>query len=86
MGGNLARGRLCGKEALMPELPEVETVMRGLRAVLEGRRITHAETTRPDLRWPFPDGLARRLTGARVTGFRGGGSTCSRGWTRRRAC
>jgi formamidopyrimidine-DNA glycosylase len=54
----------------MPELPEVETVMRGLRAVLEGRRIRHAETTRPDLRWPFPEGLGRRLTGATVTGFR----------------
>ena len=54
----------------MPELPEVETVMRGLRAVLEGRRIRHAETTRPDLRWPFPEGLGRQLTGARVEGFR----------------
>jgi formamidopyrimidine-DNA glycosylase len=38
--------------------------------VLDGRRITQAETTRPDLRWPFPEGLARRLTGARVTGLR----------------
>lgn len=54
----------------MPELPEVETVMRGLAAVLEGRRIARAETTRPDMRWPFPEGLARRLTGATVTGFR----------------
>ncbi len=54
----------------MPELPEVETVMRGLRAVLEGRRIVAAETTRPDMRWPFPEGLARRITGATVTGFR----------------
>jgi formamidopyrimidine-DNA glycosylase len=54
----------------MPELPEVETVMRGLRAVLEGRRIIRAETLREGLRWPFPEGLARRLTGATVTGFR----------------
>ena len=54
----------------MPELPEVETVMRGLAAVLDGRRILRAETTRPDLRWPFPEGLARRLSGATVTGFR----------------
>ncbi len=54
----------------MPELPEVETVMRGLAAVLEGRRIARAETTRPDLRWPFPERLAQRLTGARVLGFR----------------
>jgi formamidopyrimidine-DNA glycosylase len=54
----------------MPELPEVETVMRGLAAVLDGRRIVHAATTRPDMRWPFPDRLAERLTGARVAGFR----------------
>jgi len=54
----------------MPELPEVETVMRGLRAALEGRRIVRAAAHRPDLRWPLPVGLARRLTGARVLGFR----------------
>jgi len=54
----------------MPELPEVETVMRGLAAVLEGRRIVRAGTTRPDMRWPFPDRLAARLEGARVAGFR----------------
>jgi formamidopyrimidine-DNA glycosylase len=54
----------------MPELPEVETVMRGLQARLEGRRITTARITRPDLRWPLPLGLERRLTGATVTGFR----------------
>jgi formamidopyrimidine-DNA glycosylase len=54
----------------MPELPEVETVMRGLRAALEGRRIVRAAAHRPDLRWPLPAGLARRLTGARVLGFR----------------
>src|SRR5665213_2805604 len=54
----------------MPELPEVETVMRGLRARLEGRRIVRAVAHRPDLRWPLPPNLARRLTGARVLGFR----------------
>ena len=54
----------------MPELPEVETVMRGLRARLEGHVIRRAEATRPDLRWAFPPGLATRLTGARVLGFR----------------
>jgi formamidopyrimidine-DNA glycosylase len=54
----------------MPELPEVETVMRGLRARLEGRRITRAVAHRPDLRWPLPLGLVQRLTGAVVTGFR----------------
>ncbi len=54
----------------MPELPEVETVMRGLRAVLERRTIRAASVSRPDLRWPFPAGLAERLAGARVEGFR----------------
>jgi formamidopyrimidine-DNA glycosylase len=54
----------------MPELPEVETVMRGLRARLQGRRIVRAAITRPDLRWPMPLGLVQRLTGANVTGFR----------------
>ena len=54
----------------MPELPEVETVMRGLRARLEGHRIVRAAAHRPDLRWPLPPGLAQRLTGARVLGFR----------------
>lgn len=54
----------------MPELPEVETVMRGLRARLEGRMIRHAAVARPDLRWAFPPHLAERLIGARVVGFR----------------
>jgi formamidopyrimidine-DNA glycosylase len=54
----------------MPELPEVETVMRGLRARLEGHRIVRAAAHRPDLRWPLPPGLARRLSGARVVNFR----------------
>jgi formamidopyrimidine-DNA glycosylase len=54
----------------MPELPEVETVRRGLEPVLAGRTIAHAEVRRPDLRWPFPPGLAARLTGARVTALR----------------
>ena len=54
----------------MPELPEVETVMRGLSARLLGRVIAQAATHRPDMRWPFPEGLAHRLTGARVESFR----------------
>jgi formamidopyrimidine-DNA glycosylase len=54
----------------MPELPEVETVMRGLQLRLEGRILLRAVARRPDLRWPLPPGLAERLTGARVTGFR----------------
>jgi len=54
----------------MPELPEVETVMRGLQARLEGRRIVRAAVNRPDLRWPFPLGLVERLSGSTVLGFR----------------
>ena len=54
----------------MPELPEVETVMRGLQARLEGRRIIRASVHRPDLRWALPPGLVSRLVGARVEGFR----------------
>ena len=53
----------------MPELPEVETVRRGLLPVMEGQRIERAEVRRPDLRWPFPPRMAERLTGARVTGI-----------------
>jgi formamidopyrimidine-DNA glycosylase len=54
----------------MPELPEVETVMRGLQARLGGRRIASAVVHRPDLRWQLPPGLQQRLTGALVTSFR----------------
>ncbi|MGH7095822.1 MAG: bifunctional DNA-formamidopyrimidine glycosylase/DNA-(apurinic or apyrimidinic site) lyase, partial [Stellaceae bacterium] len=50
----------------MPELPEVETIRRGLALKLTGRRIVRAELRRPDLRRPFPPLLARRLTGARI--------------------
>jgi len=53
----------------MPELPEVETVVRGLRGVMEGRRIASVETRRGDLRRPFPGDLAPRLEGARITGL-----------------
>lgn len=51
----------------MPELPEVETVRRGLQPVMEGQRIIRADVRRPDLRWPFPDRMADRLKDARVT-------------------
>ncbi|NNF73302.1 MAG: bifunctional DNA-formamidopyrimidine glycosylase/DNA-(apurinic or apyrimidinic site) lyase [Rhodobacteraceae bacterium] len=54
----------------MPELPEVETVRRGLVPVLEGHRIAQAHVNRPDLRWPFPDRMADRLTGQTVTALR----------------
>ena len=53
----------------MPELPEVETTVRGLQAVLEGRRLLAVEPRRADLRRPFPADLRQRLTGARVTGL-----------------
>lgn len=54
----------------MPELPEVETVMRGLDARLTGRVIARARLHRPDLRWPIPPELPAILTGATVLGFR----------------
>jgi formamidopyrimidine-DNA glycosylase len=50
----------------MPELPEVETVRRGLLPALEGRRLTRVQARRPDLRFPLPDGFVQRLTGATV--------------------
>jgi formamidopyrimidine-DNA glycosylase len=51
----------------MPELPEVETTVRGLEHVLKGRRIVRVEARRADLRRSFPQDLGQRLTGARVT-------------------
>lgn len=54
----------------MPELPEVETVRRGLAPVMEGRVIERADVHRPDLRWPFPEDMAARLTGKRVERLR----------------
>ena len=53
----------------MPELPEVETTVNGLRPVLEGRRLTRVEARRADLRRAFPPDLRQRLTGAVVTGL-----------------
>ncbi|MGL4235577.1 bifunctional DNA-formamidopyrimidine glycosylase/DNA-(apurinic or apyrimidinic site) lyase [Tabrizicola sp.] len=54
----------------MPELPEVETVRRGLSPVMEGVVIARAEVNRPDLRWPLPERMAERLTGRRVIALR----------------
>lgn len=54
----------------MPELPEVETTVRGLETVLLGRRIARVELRRSDLRRAFPEGLGQRLTGATVTALR----------------
>lgn len=51
----------------MPELPEVETTVRGLAGVLAGERLARVAVNRPDLRRPFPPDLVQALTGARVT-------------------
>jgi formamidopyrimidine-DNA glycosylase len=53
----------------MPELPEVETVRRGLAPAMEGARFARVEARRKDLRWPLPKDFARRLTGLTVTGL-----------------
>ncbi len=53
----------------MPELPEVETVRRGLVPVMEGARILKVEARRPDLRVPFPPDFVKRLTGQTITGL-----------------
>lgn len=51
----------------MPELPEVETVRRGLQPVLEGTRLAKVTLNRPDLRFPLPDRMVERLEGATIT-------------------
>ena len=53
----------------MPELPEVETVRRGLQPAMEGARFTKVEVHRRDLRWPLPKDFAARLEGKTVTGM-----------------
>jgi formamidopyrimidine-DNA glycosylase len=53
----------------MPELPEVETVRRGLEPVMQGARFASVEARRPDLRWPLPPDFAARLQGQTVTGL-----------------
>ena len=50
----------------MPELPEVETIRRGLAPVLGGARLARVTARRPDLRFPLPERFAQRLTGARI--------------------
>ncbi len=54
----------------MPELPEVETVRRGLAMALEGKRLSRVEVRRPDLRRPFPERFAERLKDRRIRSFR----------------
>ena len=53
----------------MPELPEVETVRRGLEPAMDGARFTKVEVHRGDLRWPLPKDFAKRLEGTAVTGL-----------------
>jgi formamidopyrimidine-DNA glycosylase len=53
----------------MPELPEVETTVRGLARYLDGERLERVVLNRPDMRFPFPEGLVQALTGAKVTGL-----------------
>ena len=53
----------------MPELPEVETTVRGLARFLDGERITRVVLNRPNLRRPFPPDLVQVMTGATVTGL-----------------
>lgn len=59
----------------MPELPEVETVRRGLAARLTGSRIARVGLARGDLRWPIPPGFAEALQGRRILGFSRRGKT-----------
>ncbi|KAB7614417.1 bifunctional DNA-formamidopyrimidine glycosylase/DNA-(apurinic or apyrimidinic site) lyase [Amylibacter sp. SFDW26] len=54
----------------MPELPEVETVRKGLEPHMTGFVIAQADIRRPDLRWPFPENMSERLTGKRVERLR----------------
>lgn len=54
----------------MPELPEVETVRRGLLPVMEGEKIRSTDVMRPDLRWPFPPRMSERLSNVRVNALR----------------
>jgi formamidopyrimidine-DNA glycosylase len=53
----------------MPELPEVETVRRGLQPVMEGARFERVEARRGDLRWPLPKDFTKRLEGETVSGL-----------------
>lgn len=54
----------------MPELPEVETVRKGLEPALKGARLIRVEARRPDLRFPLPQGFVQILTGARILDLR----------------
>jgi formamidopyrimidine-DNA glycosylase len=66
---SLSRQHLKVNDAAMPELPEVETVRRGLQPVMEGSKIVKADVRRKDLRFPFQKDFAARLQGQTVTGL-----------------
>ena len=55
----------------MPELPEVETIMRGISPFLEGATIKRIKLNRADLRWPFPKNFTSRLKEAKVLNLKG---------------
>ena len=59
--------RTAPQDEAMPELPEVETVRRGLAPVMQGERFPRSHCNRADLRWPFPKDFAKRLTGQTIT-------------------
>src|SRR5262245_62485924 len=63
------RDHALGRCGSMPELPEVETVRRGLQSVMEGARFTKVEAHRGDLRWPLAKDFVARLEGKRVEGL-----------------
>src|SRR3546814_16594880 len=68
MGGGVGeRAGAAPNGSSMPELPEVETTVRGLRPVLDGQRIARVQARRADLRRAIPVDLGQRLTGAVVT-------------------
>jgi len=69
IGGGIEYLKKNEEEAALPELPEVETVMRGLMPLMAGQKIKHAIVRREGLRWPFPDQFAKRLTNVRVEGM-----------------
>ena len=62
----------------MPELPEVETVRRGLAPAMEGARLARSKCADRDLRWPLAKDFDQRLTGARSNGSTGVRNTCWR--------
>src|SRR5262245_32628822 len=73
-GGTIARRRAARYVSRregdhMPELPEVETVRRGLAPAMEGSRFTRVEARRRDLRWPLPKDFVARLEGQTVEGL-----------------